>query len=966
MDPHDLLRELTARLRTLVEDAVGTVVGDLVGLDPDPSAAGTVLAGRLLSVQDRLPTGNSLVDLLREAAGDLTDGSPLRLHGWRRAPGAPVGLALVLTDPADATAGRVALGITPGGPVLDLVATPGATVSMPTQVTGPWSAQARCAVPDGWDVSIGPGSPPLELSGTASVRFERSGRLAAGMADGPGLRVDGVVLVLGVAPGSPPSLELELHGLEVAVLPRPLAALLGVVASDPLGGGGPVTVTLRADRSGGLRFVGPGTAVLDLPVRLRGPGLRTRGVSLALSADGAGLRLGVSASLASDLPGLPLHVSLDGAGVDLPVSLAGTSPVGLDPGALRELFPTGIGTELALPPVSGGGVVRRTPDGTYAGLISVDLGFLRVQAIALFRPPVGTDPTSFLVLLSAGFPPPGLQLGLGFALDAVGGLVGVNRAVDVGVLQQIVGGGNADRILFPDDAVARAPEIVASLGAAFPVARSRMLVGPMVRITWGGRIVSLSGAVVLELPAPVRAVLVGRVVVSLPDPVAPLIRLQGTVLGRVDPSVPVVEVLISLAGSWIVGLAVRGEMYLLVRGGPQPVLVLSAGGFHPRYTRPPGVPALDRMQVDLAPGGGYGLRMEAYVAITSNAVMFGGQVQLDATIAGCGVQGWLGLDTLFVFDPVFAFSVHVRAGVAVRAFGHRLAGVGLDFTLEGPAPWHAFGTGSISVLFWDVDLDFDIRWGSPPAVATTGGRDPLVPLREALGRVEAWAAERPAAERTALRFTGTAVERLAAGTLVHPDATLRVSQEVVPLGIPISRFERRPVPVQTWTIDTVTLGTPQPAQALGSLPGRFVPGEFADLTQDQQLSGPAFVSHAAGVRVGTDRVVLGPGHRVDDGYETGYEPKRPTKERSGWAGLFDLEAVLLLAAAERLQRWRPTEVAVQVRPPTLVVAAAADLRPLLTDVSLVDATSDAWAAVREQLDDPHQPVELLEAWELPS
>ena len=61
--------------------------------------------------------------------------------------------------------------------------------------------------------------------------------------------------------------------------------------------------------------------------------------------------------------------------------------------------------------------------------------------------------------------------------------------------------------------------------------------------------------------------------------------------------------LVSLAGSWIVGLAVRGEMYLLVRGGAQPEFVLSAGGFHPRYTRPPGVPALQRLQIDLAPGG---------------------------------------------------------------------------------------------------------------------------------------------------------------------------------------------------------------------------------------------------------------------------------------------------------------------------------------------------------------------------
>src|SRR5256885_10159937 len=104
---------------------------------------------------------------------------------------------------------------------------------------------------------------------------------------------------------------------------------------------------------------------------------------------------------------------------------------------MHELFPDGIGTELALPPVSGGGVVRRTSDEGYAGLISIDLGFVRLQATAIFRPPTGGAPTSFLVVLAAQFPAPGVQLGLGFAMDAVGGLVGVNRRVDVEAFRRL-------------------------------------------------------------------------------------------------------------------------------------------------------------------------------------------------------------------------------------------------------------------------------------------------------------------------------------------------------------------------------------------------------------------------------------------------------------------------------------------------------------------------------------------------
>lgn len=60
------------------------------------------------------------------------------------------------------------------------------------------------------------------------------------------------------------------------------------------------------------------------------------------------------------------------------------------------------------------------------------------------------------------------------------------------------------------------------------------------------------------------------------------------------------------------------------------------------------------------------------------------------------------------------------------------------------------------------------------------------------------------------------------------------------------------------------------------------------------------------------------------------------------------------------------EAAVRIRPPTLSVAAAETLTPLLDDVTLVNATTDAWDAVRGQLAAPQDALRLVETWELRS
>ena len=56
-----------------------------------------------------------------------------------------------------------------------------------------------------------------------------------------------------------------------------------------------------------------------------------------------------------------------------------------------------------------------------------------------------------VIITATGFAP--IPLGFGFTLTGVGGLVAVDRTVDVGALQAGLRSGSLDAMLFPSDAV---------------------------------------------------------------------------------------------------------------------------------------------------------------------------------------------------------------------------------------------------------------------------------------------------------------------------------------------------------------------------------------------------------------------------------------------------------------------------------------------------------------------------------
>ncbi|HMJ03963.1 MAG TPA: DUF6603 domain-containing protein, partial [Conexibacter sp.] len=426
MNPNELLNRLAEHLWGLADAAARDLAARATAFPLD-SGAPPPLQGRLLIAFDALPDSNALAGLVRDLLGDLPAGRQVRLHGWQRAPDAARGVALVATEGA----ARAVLAVTPGTPTtLDVVVTAGAHV-IAREGSGPWRASAEIRTDAVWDAELTRGGPPAPPTGTATIELERDEQVTIGPASGPGVSARQVSARLQAGAGAPISLTLTLHDFRAALLPEPLAKLLGAGAN---GGTTPARLELRADAAGGLRF-GDGGLRVELPVKLALPALTPRGFAVELGEHAAGLELRAVMGLKAQLPGVPVKAQLDGLTLGVPFSLRPEDAVGPLLRAITTPPPSGIGIDLALPPVSGGGALLKTPTG-YAGVLDVDLGVFKVQALGVLDLPAGDRPTSLLALLAATFPYPGIQLGFGFALDAVGGIVGINRRADAGQLRQ--------------------------------------------------------------------------------------------------------------------------------------------------------------------------------------------------------------------------------------------------------------------------------------------------------------------------------------------------------------------------------------------------------------------------------------------------------------------------------------------------------------------------------------------------
>lgn len=508
--------------------------------------------------------------------------------------------------------------------------------------------------------------------------------------------------------------------------------------------------------------------------------------------------------------------------------------------AIGPMPPNAFQAELNAGPVQGGGALLVTDTGV-AGVISARMGVIEVAALAsLARTPAGGP--SFLAVFAAGFTP-GLQFGFGFQIGRIGGLIGIERAIDRDTMAAKLREGTLAAVLFPLDIGPSAGAALTVVDHLFPPRDGSVVVGPTFRLSWlevaGAGFASVDLAVLIQLPGPVIA-LVGSVRAGIPGLTA-ILRLRADILGVLDFPARTATVDASLVDSGALGIfTIYGDLAFAVSWGADPYTVLSLGGFYPGFSPEPAkIRPLNRLGMALdVPLPGLRFRAEGYLAATSNTLQLGGRFELGIDAGIASIAGYLGVDALIQFTP-FHFTADVVGGLAVKFLGHTFAGVRFEGHLDGPGPVSLHGKVTVETFLKDFEWDDTFVFGrpeSPPAIPPRRAVDVLIAEEFAPTNLRAIGGIDPS-------VVLSTPDRQGDFAVLAPLSGLIWTQHRVPLGLPVDRLDGTPLGVRQTIRATA-------ARQTGIERDRFAPGSFITLTKAQSLATPTYDLLDAGVQVG--------------------------------------------------------------------------------------------------------------------
>ena len=600
-------------------------------------------------------------------------------------------------------------------------------------------------------------------------------------------------------------------------------------------------------RETGLFIQGSGALEIRIPMHLTLGPIEFQGLTISVSPKADHVAVGLGADIRAELG--PLTVVVENMGAKAKFSFPdGGGNLGPLDFELAFQPPRGVGLAVDAGVIKGGGFLRLDSQrGEYAGALELVFSeFLTLKAIGIIttKMPDGSKGFSLLIIITAEFGA-GFQLGFGFTLLAVGGLIGANRTMNLQALLDGVRTGAVESVMFPRDIIANAPRIISDLRAFFPPREGQFLVGPMAKIGWGTpTLISISMGIIIEIPGNIA--ILGVLKVAIPADEIALIVLQVNFVGALEFDRKRFYFFAALFESRIVFVTIEGEMGVLVAFGDDKNLVVSVGGFHPRFNPPPlPFPSPRRISVSLLNRPVARIYIEGYFALTSNTAQFGARAEVFFGLGNLNVQGHVVFDALFQFSP-FYFLFEISASLSVKVFGVGLFSVKVRGTLDGPAPYHIKGHGSISLLFWSIGVDFQATWGE--TVNTELPPIAVMPMFAAeINKAENWRALLPASSNLLVSLRKMPV---AESTLIlHPLGVLSVSQRALPLELTLDKVgTQKPSDVKRLSLVVTGGGLSKKEDAFE----QFAAAQFQEFSDAEKLSLPAFAPERSGVNLSSE------------------------------------------------------------------------------------------------------------------
>jgi len=425
-----------------------------------------------------------------------------------------------------------------------------------------------------------------------------------------------------------------------------------------------------------------------------------------------------------------------------------------------------------------------------------------------------------------------------------------------------------DSILFVKDPVKNASRVLASLNQVFPVAADRLLIGPLAEISWGTPpLVKIRLALLLEVPQPIRVVLLAALSMTFPTPDNAVVEIHIDAIGTLDFGKRELELHAALHDSRILQFTLTGEMALRLSFAEVPVFLFSAGGFHPKYTPPKGLKPLNRLALTLSDSDNPRIRFEAYLALTSNTIQMGARVGVHAEESGFGLDGGGSFDSLIQWLP-FSLDVAFAAWVKITSGGSILAAMSVALEVTGPQPWHITGQASVQVLMFTASVGVDITIGLPPAIAEAiEAIDVAAEIWAQLSDPGQWAATLAATTTPGVTLAGVPPASATAPLVAHPLATVSVRQHIAPLDTPIERVGGR-LPVGGTRSYSASVTTPAGVTG-GTITDMFAPGQYTNMPDDARLAAPSFTPLTGGLSLTPQSAAsAGPGLSWDMAVQT--------------------------------------------------------------------------------------------------